>query len=204
MGIQYKFTDTEIKKLLKENLVILVDTREQINKHILDWFNENKIQYKKQKIDEGDYTAIIKARPDMGIHRDMYFQVAVERKNSLDELVGNLGEKAEARDNIRLERELIRAKAKGIKIFLIIEELNGMENIRKGKYRSEYKPQAFIGKLSSLQVRYLSGTVFTKSIDTAFEIYRILYYSIREILKNGDVEYMPLEGASNEIINAHS
>ena len=79
MQIQYKFSDTEIKKLLKENFLIFYDTREQQNQHILDFFDKKKVQYKKKKIDEGDYTAIITAREDMGITRDLYFNIAVER-----------------------------------------------------------------------------------------------------------------------------
>ncbi|MHC1683436.1 MAG: ERCC4 domain-containing protein [Clostridiaceae bacterium] len=183
MQVYYKFTDTEIKKLLKENLVILVDTREQQNKHVLEYFDEKKVRYKTQKIDEGDYTAIITKCPDIGIHRDIYFPVAVERKNSVDELANNLAEKTDSRDDIRLIRELQRAKAKGIKITLIVEDKNGMENIRQGKYRSLYKPQSFLGRLSSIQDLYLQDTIFTSRDSTGFEIYRKLYYGVRNYLK---------------------
>lgn len=183
MQVYYKFTDTEIKKLLKENLVILVDTREQQNKHVLKYFDEKKVKYKTQKIDEGDYTAIITKCPEMGIHRDIYFPVAVERKNSVDELANNLAEKTDSRDDIRLIRELQRAKTKGIKITLIVEDKNGMENIRQGKYRSLYKPQSFLGRLSSIQDLYLQDTIFTASSNTGFEIYRKLYYGVRNYLK---------------------
>ena len=103
---KFRFTDTEIKKLLKENFMILYDTREQVNDHVLSYFDNIGLKYKRQKIDEGDYTAIITARPDMGITRDLYFKVGVERKNSVDELAGNLAEKTDTRDDIRLEREL--------------------------------------------------------------------------------------------------
>ena len=81
---KFRFTDTEIKKLLKENFMILYDTREQVNDHVLSYFDNIGLKYKRQKIDEGDYTAIITARPDMGITRDLYFKVGVERKNSVD------------------------------------------------------------------------------------------------------------------------
>lgn len=187
----YKFTDTEIKKLLKENFMILYDTREQKNQHILNYFDEKKVKYKKKKIDEGDYTAIITKRPDMGIYRDIYFPVAVERKNSVDELAGNLAEKTDTHDDIRLIRELQRAKNKGIKIYLIIEDKNGMENIKKGNYRSLYTPKAFLGRLSSIQDLYLYDTIFTSNKDTAFEIYRKLYYSVRNYLKELNTDIGP-------------
>ena len=100
---RYRFTDTEIKKLLKENLVILYDTREQKNDHILNVFNKKGIKCKREKIDEGDYIGIITARPEMGIYRDLYFNVAVERKNSVDELIGSI------KDADRFEDEFNRS-----------------------------------------------------------------------------------------------
>lgn len=193
MQAQYKFTETEINKLLKENFMILYDTREQVNQHVLDYFDKKKVQYKKQKIDEGDYTAIITKIPELGIYRDLYFPVAVERKNSVDELAGNLGEKTDTRDDVRLVRELQRAKTKGIKIFLIIEDKNGMENIIKGNYRSQYQPKAFLGRLTSIQDQYLNDTIFTSASNSGFEIYRKLYYSIRNFLKEGNIDIAPEE-----------
>lgn len=194
------FSDTEIKKLLKENFMILYDTREQVNEHVLNEFDTMNVKYKKQKIDEGDYTAIITKRPDMGIMRDIYFQVGVERKNSVDELAGNLAEKCDTRDDIRLERELIRAKAKGIKIFMVIEDPNGLENIRTGNYRSQYGAKAFIGKLSSLQDRYIHNTIFTSNLYSGYHIYRLLYYSVRNFLKDGQINYSVAEMQAKDIL----
>ncbi|MBU3176068.1 ERCC4 domain-containing protein [Clostridium estertheticum] len=191
--MHYRFTDTEIKKLLKENFKILYDSREQQNTHILKYFDKAKVKYKKQKIDEGDYTAIISKCPEMGIYRDLYFKVAVERKNSIDELASNLGEETDTRDNIRLERELERAKHKGIMMFLIIEDKNGMENIKTHNYRSLYSPQAFIGKLTSIQVRYLNDTMFEDKKNTGCEILRKLKYAVRYLLKEGNLDIDPEE-----------
>lgn len=186
--MKYRFTDVEIKKLLKENFAILYDTREQVNQHVLNYFEKVKVKYKKQTIHEGDYTAIITKRPEMGITRDIYFKIGIERKNSLDELANNLAEKADTRDNIRLEREFIRAKAKGIKMVLIIEDKNGIDNLRAGKYRSLYTPKAFMGKLSSIQDKYLQETIFTDKKDTGYHIYRKLYYAVRNFLINGELD----------------
>lgn len=191
----YKFTDTEIKKLMKENLLILYDTREHKNKndHILEYFDKNKISYKKQKVDEGDYTAIIKKRPDMGVYRDLYFPIAVERKDSVNELVGNLTEETDTRDDVRLIRELHRAKMKGIKISLLIEEKNAIEKIKRGDYISLMKPPAVIGRLSSIQDLYLQDTIFTDKSNSGFEIYRKLYYGVRNCLKELDTTIAPIE-----------
>ena len=197
-GIKYRFSDTEIKKLLKENFMILYDTREQVNEHVLCGFDDLKFKYKKQKIDEGDYTAIITARPDMGITRDLYFPIGVERKNSIDELAGNLAEKCDTRDDIRLERELIRAKAKGIDIYFVIEDPMGLKNIQSGNYRSQYKPKAFMGKFTSLMTNYTKGATFCSNTESAYHIARQLYYGIRNFLKEGQIyEGGEMDGEDN-------
>ena len=184
MQVQYRFSDSEISKLLKENFMIVYDTREQKNQHILDFLDKKKIKYKKKKIDEGDYTAIITSRPDMGISRDLYFNIAVERKNSVDELASNLGEKREDyRDDIRLERELKRARQRGTMIYLVVEDKNGMENIEKGNYRSQYGSKAFEAKLASIEVNYLKGIRFVDKKDAGRTILKLLYYSVMEALK---------------------
>lgn len=184
MQVQYRFTDTEIQKLLKENFMILYDTREQQNQHIIDYLDKKKIRYKKQKIDEGDYTAIITKCPEKGIYRDLYFNVAVERKNSVDELAGNLAEKKDdTRDDIRLERELKRARQKGTMIYLVIEDKNGMENIENGNYRSQYGSKAFEAKLTSIEINYLKGLSFVDKTDSGRRILKILYYAVMEALK---------------------
>lgn len=193
MQTHFKFTETEIKKLLKENFVIIYDTRERENVHILDYFGLKKINYKKQKIDEGDYTAIITKCPKMGIYRDLYFPVGVERKNSVDELAGNLAEETDTRDDLRLIRELRRAKEKGIKMFLVLEDENGRKNIKIGNYRSLYKPVSFMARLRSLQDQFLNGTVFVNKNDAGEEIFGILKYSIRNFLKDGSMDIGPEE-----------
>ncbi|CAI3630085.1 hypothetical protein CNEO4_2690001 [Clostridium neonatale] len=106
----------------------------------------------------------------------------------MDELAGNLAEKTDTRDDIRLERELMRAKAKGIKMFLVIEDPNGLEVIKNGTYRSQYGSKAFVGKLSSLQDKYIQDTIFTSNLNSGYHIYRKLYYSVRNFLKAGEIQ----------------
>lgn len=196
--VKYRFSDTEIKKLMKENFMILYDTREQVNEHVLLGLDDLKFKYKKQKIDEGDYTAIIQAKPEMGIPRDLYFPIGVERKNSIDELAGNLAEKCDTRDDIRLERELIRAKAKGIDIYFVIEDPRGLQNIKSGDYRSQYNPKAFMGKFTSLMTNYTKGATFCSNTESAYHIARHLYYGVRNFLKEGQIyEGGEQDGESN-------
>ena len=50
---EYKFGLEEIKGMLKE-MIVLVDSREQKNAHILDYFQRQGIPYEVEKLDYGD------------------------------------------------------------------------------------------------------------------------------------------------------
>ena len=87
LTVDLKYTDKEIETLLK-TMIVLVDTREQENSHILNYFDKKKIKYMVQKLDVGDYSFMLPKNPDMGIDNDIYFtnKIVIERKGSLDEL----------------------------------------------------------------------------------------------------------------------
>ena len=51
-------TDKQISEVI-QNMVILHDTREQKNQHILDFFDENNIIHEKEKLATADYVFIL-------------------------------------------------------------------------------------------------------------------------------------------------
>ena len=177
MRVKNFFSKTEINKILKENLIILVDTREKEKKHILDFFDSKGYQYENKKNDEGDYSIKIKAIPDMGLYKDIYIPVMIEKKNSVNELVQSIKQRT------RFENEFLRASFKNEKIILLVEEAEGYQNIITGKYNSDYKPKAFLGSLKSFEARYKFDTVFLDKKYSGNFIYWTLYYAAREYLK---------------------
>jgi ERCC4-type nuclease len=178
MDLKYKFTDTEIKKLMAENIEIIVDTREQQNQHILDYFNKRKIKYEVKKLDAGDYSIKLTARPEMGLARDCYIPVTIEKKNSIDELAGSF------KDRVRFESEFIRAAGSGTKIFLLIEDAAGYENIIKHNYGSEYGPKALLGSLLAFESRYGFTTMFVDKKYSGNRIFYTLRYNLYQFLRN--------------------
>ena len=46
------YTDAEIKQKLKE-LVVIADSREQVNDHLITWLDKNHIQHKSRALDKG-------------------------------------------------------------------------------------------------------------------------------------------------------
>jgi ERCC4-type nuclease len=98
----FHYTDMELKKLLS-TLVILVDTREQVNEHILTFLNEKKITYDRVKLDTGDYSCKVPRNEELWVIRDLYLPACIERQNSIDELAKSIKEE-------RFEFELIRGQ----------------------------------------------------------------------------------------------
>lgn len=173
-----KYSDKELNKILsKENIVILVDSREKANKHILDVFDAEGIQYRVTTLESGDYTFELKAIPELDIPHTMDFRqdVMIERKNSLDEISGNF-----TRGRERFNDEFGRAWA--IKKYLLIED-GSYEKILNHEYKSEYNPSSFFASLLSFDARYNLHICFASKKTSAILIYNICKYALREILK---------------------
>jgi ERCC4-type nuclease len=174
--IHYNYSDTELKKILK-TLIITVDTREQVNQHVLDYFRMREVSFKFKTMKTGDYSAMIPKNEEFGITRDIYLNAVIERKNSVDELVESI------KDRSRFENELIRASRHPFT--LIVEDLQGYSKILKGQYRSKYKPESLLGSIKTFEVRYNYSTVFLANTTTGNYIYHHFLYMARELLKGG-------------------
>ena len=92
--------------------MILIDTREQANKHILRVFDRLDIDYCDTVLTVGDYSSTES-------------DVVVERKKDLAEFAGNCG-----KGHHRFKRELERAKDMGIKVVVLIEQDTTFEGLR--------------------------------------------------------------------------
>ena len=86
----YKYTDKELDEILS-TIEVLIDTREQENNHIVEYFKKQNIKYRQCTLKFGDYSFMIPANNELGIVRDLYFTdvITIERKGSLEELSGN-------------------------------------------------------------------------------------------------------------------
>ena len=167
------WTDSELSIELSK-LMIIVDTREKQNNHILDFFDQNKIPYKVRKLDSGDYSAMV---GDLTLEHDVF----IERKNSLTEICGNFAQNRE-----RFDREFTRAKADGAKPFILVEN-NTTNDVFKGNYRSQMPPKALWASFCTWMVRYNTTILFSDKAHSGKIIYSIMYYYARELMlhRNG-------------------
>jgi ERCC4-type nuclease len=170
------YTDKEQKELLK-SLVVLIDTREQANGHILEYLDKKKIKHKNKKLDYGDYSFFLPPNQELGIIKPLYFddEIVIERKGSLTELSGNL-----TKDRERFEKELIRKQE--AKFYLMIEN-GSWEMIDQQKYRTEYRPASFKATLLSYMARYDINIIFRHKDCAGEFIHATFHYHLREVLK---------------------
>jgi len=171
----YRYTDTELKKLLK-SITIIVDTREQANNHIIQYFDKKKIPHISRKLNFGDYSCMLPANQELGIMRDFYFDCYIERKNSLEEISTNLTSKRE-----QFENELLRAN--GSRFILMIEEAQGFEKIINHKYNTEYNEKSFLASLLTFGHRYGININFIDKKYAGLFIYQQLYYYVYNEIK---------------------
>lgn len=142
------------------HLILLVDTRDQTNQSILDWFDAYKIRWKQKALKTGDYNMMIEACPELGFLVDTYFtdELCIERKNSVGELVGNFANAS--KDDDRIFKELNRM----INIernYLLIEN-DSIEDIFKGNYKSKLNSDSFFRALLTWQARNNMHVYFVK------------------------------------------
>ena len=160
------------------NSKILCDTREQKNDYILKAFEKNDVNYKKQKLDFGDYAI----ESDVGFRPNL----VIERKANLDELIGNIFEKCDEGISCnRIHKEIIRCISCETRMIILIEDPEWYPKLLKGEFKSKANPRAVTGLIISLLAKY-SYYLTIMSVDkkyTASFINNILKYELKEQLK---------------------
>ena len=164
-------TDKEMQSIL-DDIVVIVDTREKKNDHILEYFKENGINYVVKKLDTADYSIELPNHPELNLDR----KFLVEKKNSLDEISGNF---TKGRD--RFAREFERVVDENI--HLVIENAT-WKKLLNGSYRSKFPPKSFMASLLTFSIRYNIKVWFCTPKESPTVIYNILRYELFEYLKN--------------------
>lgn len=179
MITECKFSHDQIKKLSKE-MVILVDTKEKVNDHITNYFDKKGIAYKRQALDFGDYSFMLPKVEGL-TSNELYFhkEIVIERKNSLEELSGNLGKNRD-----RFEKEFLKARNNGCSIHLMVENPQGYNDIMRHNYNTDFKPVAYMASLKSFEQRYDLKVQFIDKQYSGYNIYSTFYYYMRESCTN--------------------
>lgn len=172
------YTEKRYKELLK-NLVILHAGNEQCNQHIIEYFDKHNILHEKRALKTGDYSFKIKACPELGFPIDCYFtdELVVERKNSINEIAGNIAEKDD-----RFLKELNRMI--NIQDCYILIEDDKLDDIIEHNYNTKLNELSMFRTLLTTQKRSGFYLNFVKKENMGFVIYEICLNSLNtKILK---------------------
>lgn len=172
--LKINYTDYVIKEHILKNAIVLVDTREQENTHIIEYLDKKGIAHKSVKLDFGDYGLLVPKNDVYGIYNDMLLDYAVERKGSLEELSSNF-----TNDRDRIEKELWRGSGK---MDLLVEN-GSLDDIMNANYNTKYDKNSFIATLCTFHHRYNVGLNFCAKEKSGLMIVALLKYKLREELK---------------------
>ena len=163
-------TDRELNDII-DNMVVIVDSREQKNGHLLKYFDDNGIKWVCKKLDTADYSFELPNYHYLGLDR----QFLVEKKNSLDEITGNF-----TTDRGRFQREFERLD--GEHLHLVIENTT-WRKVVNGSYRSKMHPNSLTASILTWSIRYGFKVWFVGKDESPMLIYNILKYELLEALK---------------------
>ena len=141
--------------------MIIVDSREKKNQHILDYFVRVGEQYEIRKLSTGDYMD-----PSSPF-------VTIDRKRNLQELAGNIC----TADN-RFWREVRRSREEGLKMVVLVEhggQIKSMADVPKwsSKY-SRVTGKMLYEKMFRIHVAYQVEFLFCDKRNTGRRILELL------------------------------
>ena len=142
---------------------IVVDTREKKNSHILKYFVVHDVDYEERKLDVADYQ--IEGKND----------IAVDRKQNLDELARNLMNRA---DHSRFWKEVRRAKEQGIRMIILCEHGGHIKSIPDvAGWHSKYSPvsgRVLMEEIYRVHISYGVDFIFCSKRSTGKRILELL------------------------------
>ena len=141
--------------------MIIADTREKRNEHILRYFDRHGIDYEIRKLDVGDYMFEGGA-------------ISVDTKRSVDELAANM---LNRNDHARFLREAKRAADSGVKLIVLLEtsKYKAIPDLRE--WRSKYSGitgRALMDAVYKTHIAYGVEFLFCPKISTGRRIIELL------------------------------
>lgn len=164
-------------------IIVLYDTREKSNSHILSEFDKHNIEYRRVTFKYGDYSFLLK-NLTTGEEIDFRQIYVIERKSNLEELSQNLGKLRQQFIN-----EIKRSIESGAKMDIVIENPKWYYDILTKNYNTQFKPQQFKNSICAIEAQYdinflgVDKRVFSSYIYSKF-VYKAKTYLYKQMCYN--------------------
>jgi hypothetical protein len=106
-----------------KDFIILTDTRQQKESHIIKEFDKQKIMHIRTTLESADYMAI-RYDEERGFYKD--YSILIDTKKDLEEISSNL---CNSQNHERIKREIQRAKDLGCKDFIFLIANNKIKTL---------------------------------------------------------------------------
>lgn len=155
-----------------KNYIILTDTRQQKEKHILKEFDKQGIMHIRTCLPSADYMAL-RCDENQGFFLD--YSILIDTKKDLLEMCGNLTNTTE---HERVKREIQRAKDLGCKNFIFLiqdDSIKSVEDIKNWKSSyTKVKGEILLKIMKTMQERYDVKFIITSKKNIANKIQELL------------------------------
>lgn len=108
---------------MKNNFIILTDTRQQKENHIIKEFDKQNILHIRTGLPSADYMAV-RYDKEKGFYLD--YSILIDTKKDIEEIAGNL---CHAKEHERIKREIARARELGCENFIFLIQDNKIKNL---------------------------------------------------------------------------
>lgn len=153
-----------------KNFVILTDTRQQKEEHILKEFDKQGVLHIRTTLASADYMAL---RYNDGFKLD--YSVLIDTKKDLEEISGNL---CNTTNHERIKKEIERAKELGCKHFIFLigdNKIKTIEDLQNWtSKRTRVKGSTLLKIFNTMQERYKIKFIIVPKKDMGKYIIRIL------------------------------
>lgn len=145
--------------------MIICDTREQKNQHVIEYFKKHNITFIQKKLDTGDYMD------------SECMNITIDRKRNLHELMVNM---CSAKDKSRFWKEIRRSKESGIKFYILCEHGGKYKNIKDvSEYQDKYScvsGRELMERMYAAHIAYGVEFIFCSKRSTGKKILELLNY----------------------------
>ena len=146
-----------------DKFIILTDTRQQKEQHILEVFDNASILHFRTTLSSADYM-VIRYNSIKGFYKD--YSILIDTKKNLEEVANNL---CNSKEHERIKREIAKGKELGAKQFIFLigdDKINCVDDLKKwNSKRTKVKGSTLFKIMNTMQKKYGIKFIICKKKD---------------------------------------
>lgn len=152
--------------------IILTDTRQQKEEHIVKVFDNANILHIKTTLSSADYVAV-RYSQERGFYID--YSILIDTKKNLEEIAGNL---CNSKEHERIKREIIKGKELGANEFIFLigdDKINKIDDLKNWSSKlTKVKGSTLLKIMITMKKKYGIRFIICKKNEMGKNIIKIL------------------------------